>query len=32
YYGRYGFAAVSEVYLEDDIPHIGMRRAATDPS
>lgn len=30
YYGRYGFAAVSEVYLEDDIPHIGMRRAATD--
>lgn len=27
YYGRYGFAAVTEVYLEDDIPHIGMRRA-----
>jgi len=32
YYGRYGFVAVTEVYLEDDIPHIGMRRAATDPS
>lgn len=28
YYGRYGFEAVTEVYLEDDIPHIGMRRAA----
>ncbi|MBV6329258.1 GNAT family N-acetyltransferase, partial [Pseudomonas aeruginosa] len=24
---RYGFVAVTEVYLEDDIPHIGMRRA-----
>ena len=30
YYGRYGFVAVTEVYLEDGIPHIGMRRAATD--
>lgn len=30
YYGRYGFTAVTEVYLEDDIPHIGMRRAATE--
>lgn len=28
YYGRYGFAPVTEVYLEDDIPHIGMRRNA----
>ncbi|MBL0952860.1 MAG: GNAT family N-acetyltransferase [Pseudomonas sp.] len=28
YYGRYGFEAVTEVYLEDDIPHIGMRRVA----
>lgn len=28
YYGRYGFKVVTEVYLEDDIPHIGMRRAA----
>ena len=28
YYGRYGFEAVTEVYLEDDIPHIGMCRAA----
>lgn len=27
YYGRYGFVAVTEVYLEDDIPHIGMRRS-----
>ncbi|WP_068824803.1 GNAT family N-acetyltransferase [Pseudomonas sp. BMS12] len=26
YYGRYGFLPVTEVYLEDDIPHIGMRR------
>ncbi|WP_152218831.1 GNAT family N-acetyltransferase [Pseudomonas sp. SCB32] len=26
YYGRYGFTPVTEVYLEDDIPHIGMRR------
>ncbi len=31
YYERHGFAAVAEVYLEDDIPHIGMRRTATDP-
>lgn len=29
YYGRYGFSAVTEVYLDDDIPHIGMRRSAT---
>lgn len=27
YYGSYGFQVVGEVYLEDDIPHIGMRRA-----
>ncbi|MCB2250431.1 GNAT family N-acetyltransferase [Pseudomonas chlororaphis] len=26
YYGRYGFKVVGEQYLEDDIPHIGMRR------
>ncbi len=26
YYGRYGFVAATDVYLEDDIPHIGMRR------
>lgn len=26
YYGRYGFLPVTEVYLEDAIPHIGMRR------
>ncbi|SEM80122.1 ElaA protein [Pseudomonas sp. ok272] len=27
YYARYGFVVVGEQYLEDDIPHIGMRRA-----
>ena len=27
YYGRYGFVVSGEEYLEDDIPHIGMRRA-----
>ncbi|MEZ1322767.1 GNAT family N-acetyltransferase [Pseudomonas fluorescens] len=27
YYGRYGFVVAGEEYLEDDIPHIGMRRA-----
>lgn len=27
YYGRYGFVAATAEYLEDDIPHIGMRRA-----
>ncbi|MDD0845218.1 GNAT family N-acetyltransferase [Pseudomonas sp. Gutcm_11s] len=27
YYARYGFAAVTDEYLEDDIPHIGMRRS-----
>ncbi|AZC53737.1 N-acetyltransferase ElaA [Pseudomonas chlororaphis subsp. piscium] len=27
YYGRYGFNVVGEQYLEDDIPHIGMRRS-----
>ena len=27
YYGRYGFAVAGEEYLEDGIPHIGMRRA-----
>jgi ElaA protein len=26
YYGKYGFVVVGEEYLEDDIPHIGMRR------
>jgi len=26
YYSRYGFEPVGEVYLEDEIPHIGMRR------
>lgn len=24
FYGRHGFTAVGEPYLEDDIPHIGM--------
>ncbi|KRP63299.1 GNAT family N-acetyltransferase [Pseudomonas trivialis] len=27
YYGRYGFVAEGEQYLEDGIPHRGMRRA-----
>jgi ElaA protein len=27
YYARYGFLVAGEQYLEDDIPHIGMRRA-----
>lgn len=26
YYGRHGFEAVGKQYLEDDIPHIGMRK------
>lgn len=27
YYGRYGFNVAGEQYLEDGIPHIGMRRS-----
>lgn len=27
YYGKYGFMVAGEEYLEDDIPHIGMRRS-----
>ncbi|KPA89407.1 putative acyltransferase [Pseudomonas asplenii] len=27
YYGRYGFVAVGNTYLEDGIPHVGMRKA-----
>ena len=27
YYGRYGFVVAGEEFLEDDIPHIGMRRS-----
>lgn len=27
YYGKYGFVVAGEEYLEDDIPHIGMRRS-----
>ncbi|MBX9406698.1 GNAT family N-acetyltransferase [Pseudomonas baetica] len=27
YYGKYGFVAVGEEYLEDGIAHIGMRRS-----
>ena len=26
YYGRYGFVAVGKTYLEDGIPHVGMRK------
>lgn len=28
YYSHYGFLPVTEVYLEDNIPHIGMRRVS----
>ncbi len=28
FYGRHGFQPVSETYLEDDIPHVDMRRRA----
>lgn len=27
YYGRYGFSVAGEEYVEDGIPHIGMRKA-----
>ncbi|TQV72966.1 GNAT family N-acetyltransferase [Aliikangiella marina] len=27
FYGKHGYTAVGEEYLEDDIPHIGMERA-----
>ena len=27
YYGRYGFEVAGEEYVEDGIPHIGMRRS-----
>ncbi|GGC91225.1 GNAT family N-acetyltransferase [Enterococcus wangshanyuanii] len=26
FYGRFGFKEISEVYLEDDIPHVKMRK------
>lgn len=29
FYGGFGFHAVGKAYMEDDIPHIEMRRAAT---
>lgn len=29
YYGRHGFEPVSEIYVEDDIPHIDMQREAS---
>jgi len=28
YYGRHGFEPVSNIYLEDDIPHIDMQRVS----
>ncbi|WP_427025158.1 GNAT family N-acetyltransferase [Aureimonas ureilytica] len=28
FYGKHGFQPVSETYLEDDIPHVDMRRRA----
>ena len=27
FYGAFGFEEISEVYLEDDIPHVDMRRS-----
>ncbi|MNG19926.1 putative acyltransferase [compost metagenome] len=27
YYGRYGFVVTGEEFIEDGIPHIGMRRS-----
>ncbi|MGE9552788.1 GNAT family N-acetyltransferase [Erwinia amylovora] len=30
FYGRFGFKAVSEPYLEDNIPHIDMTRSARE--
>lgn len=27
FYGAFGFKEISEVYLEDDIPHVQMRRS-----
>lgn len=32
YYGKHGFAVATEPYLEDDIPHVGMRRAGRRPT
>lgn len=29
FYEQHGFSAEGEIYLEDDIPHIGMRRNQT---
>ncbi len=26
FYGRLGFRAVTDVYLEDNIPHVGMQK------
>ncbi|MNH45661.1 putative acyltransferase [compost metagenome] len=28
FYGQHGFVAEGEGYLEDDIPHMGMRKTA----
>lgn len=30
FYARHGFEPVTDIYLEDDIPHIGMCRIAGD--
>jgi len=27
YYGRYGFVVTGDEFVEDGIPHIGMRRS-----
>ncbi|WP_110685630.1 GNAT family N-acetyltransferase [Salinicola aestuarinus] len=31
FYASHGFQAVTDVYLEDDIPHIGMHRPVAHP-
>ncbi|TFF20635.1 GNAT family N-acetyltransferase [Jiella endophytica] len=31
FYRRHGFLPVSKIYLEDDIPHLDMRRPAEPP-
>ncbi|MGF1757439.1 GNAT family N-acetyltransferase [Photobacterium sagamiensis] len=31
YYRQYGFTAISETYLEDDIPHVDMRLTKSVP-
>ncbi len=32
FYGQFGFNAISEIYLEDDIPHVDMRLEKSSPA